>query len=331
MIFIGMFLKRLMNSFHLFRNFIKVIFQMMSAEIGPELPDIFDVLDYLEDRPVMLNALWEYLYDTAWMEVYLYSRLTEAERRLEEMEGRNARDGEPASQRSEINEEEAEGAPLPIDVDEAEDWPTEAELTPLPEDSWPAEAEWAPLPEDNEDDSEMPVAPVEESSAEVVEPAVTVRELVLRSRTISIPVPVVQPAPAAAVPEDFQPADVGNLPRQFRRKLAPPQADAYTVACIEGIPTIVCGICGRQFETIKGWRIHSSRMHKQDGFCSNCGHNLLLPSSFTAAQKCAAVELHVLEWCPRTRAAVMNERRVKRRRLDLVGREEDAQNLFVPD
>ncbi|VDM94204.1 unnamed protein product [Onchocerca ochengi] len=296
---------------------------MSEVEFGPELPDIFDVLDYLKDRPVMLRALWEYLNDSAeaclqyslkenntvtivpfQIEEYLCARLAEAERRLEEMEGQNARDGEPASQRPEINEEEAERAPLPTVDDEAEDWPAEAELTPLPEDNWPIEAEWAPLPEDNEDNSEMPVAPVEVSSAEVVEPAVTVRELVLRTRTINIPVPTVQSAPAVVVPEAFQPADVGNLPQQFCSKLAPPQADAYTVAYIDGIPTI--------------------------GFCSNCGHNLLLPSSFTAAQKCAAVELHILEWCPRTRAAVMNERRVKRRRLDLVGREEDAQNLFVP-
>uniref|UniRef100_A0A8R1XR69 C2H2-type domain-containing protein n=1 Tax=Onchocerca volvulus TaxID=6282 RepID=A0A8R1XR69_ONCVO len=287
---------------------------MLANEKGPALPDIFYVLEYLEDRPVILQALWEYLCETAETEEYLYARLKEAERRLEEIEGQNARDGEPASQRPEIDEDEAERAPLPVC-----------------EEDWPAEAEWAPLPEDDEDISKMPVAPMVESGAEVMEPAVTVRELVLRTRTISIPVPDVQTAPAAAVPEAFQPADVGNLPREFREKLAPPQADAYTVVCIEGIPTIVCGICDRQFETIKGWRIHTSRMHKQDGFCCSCGHNLLLPSSFTAAQRCAAVELHVLEWCPRTRAAVMNERRVKRRRLDLVGREEDAQNLFIPD
>uniref|UniRef100_A0A8R1XSV7 Uncharacterized protein n=1 Tax=Onchocerca volvulus TaxID=6282 RepID=A0A8R1XSV7_ONCVO len=167
---------------------------MSEVEFGPELPDIFDVLDYLKDRPMMLRALWEYLNDSAWIEEYLCARLAEAERRLEEMEGQNARDGEPASQRPEINEEEAERAPLPTVDDEAEDWPAEAELTPLPEDNWPIEAEWAPLPEDNEDNSEMPVAPVEESSAEVVEPAVTVRELVLRTRTINIPVPTVQSA-----------------------------------------------------------------------------------------------------------------------------------------
>ncbi|EJW70635.1 zinc finger protein [Wuchereria bancrofti] len=62
-------------------------------------------------------------------------------------------------------------------------------------------------------------------------------------------------------------------------------------------------------------------MHKQDGFCARCGHYLLLPPGFTAAQRTAAVELHALDWCPRACAAVIGERQVKRRRLDLVGRE----------
>uniref|UniRef100_A0AAF5Q6Z8 Uncharacterized protein n=1 Tax=Wuchereria bancrofti TaxID=6293 RepID=A0AAF5Q6Z8_WUCBA len=64
------------------------------------------------------------------------------------------------------------------------------------------------------------------------------------------------------------------------------------------------------------------------GFCARCGHYLLLPPGFTAAQRTAAVELHALDWCPRACAAVIGERQVKRRRLDLVGREED--HLFIP-
>ncbi|VDK84153.1 unnamed protein product [Litomosoides sigmodontis] len=71
-------------------------------------------------------------------------------------------------------------------------------------------------------------------------------------------------------------------------------------------------------------------MHKQDGFCARCGHNLLLPPGFTSAQKEAALELHDLEWCSRSCAAVINERRLKRHRLDLVGRERAAQRLLVP-
>uniref|UniRef100_A0A0R3RP72 C2H2-type domain-containing protein n=1 Tax=Elaeophora elaphi TaxID=1147741 RepID=A0A0R3RP72_9BILA len=45
---------------------------------------------------------------------------------------------------------------------------------------------------------------------------------------------------------------------------------------------IMCGFCYRQFETLKGWRIHTSKMHKQDvkpskqdfRFCARCSHYL---------------------------------------------------------
>ncbi|EFO15899.1 zinc finger protein [Loa loa] len=98
----------------------------------------------------------------------------------------------------------------------------------------------------------------------------------------------------------------------------------------EGNVSIVCGICDRQFDTLKGWRIHVSMKHKQEGFCARCGHYLLLPPEFTAAQKTAVVELHALDWCPRTCAAVINERQVMRRRFYLVGREKDAYHIFIP-
>uniref|UniRef100_A8P820 Zinc finger, C2H2 type family protein n=1 Tax=Brugia malayi TaxID=6279 RepID=A8P820_BRUMA len=109
-----------------------------------------------------------------------------------------------------------------------------------------------------------------------------------------------------------------------------PQVEPYTVVRAEGSVNIVCGICNRQFETLKGWRIHTSRMHKQDGFCARCGHYLLLPPSFTVVQKTAAMELHALDWCPRACATVMKKRQVKRHRLNLVGRKEDTHHLFVP-
>uniref|UniRef100_A0AAF5Q4C2 C2H2-type domain-containing protein n=1 Tax=Wuchereria bancrofti TaxID=6293 RepID=A0AAF5Q4C2_WUCBA len=301
---------------------------LAASEEGPAVPGIFDVLRYLEDEPVMLHALQGFMNMTQQRENLLLARLTEAEGRLAEYEGRNAQQevGEgwneeeeemeegPAPQEPEFNIEEAEWAPLPESDDEAE---------------WLAEAERAPLPdsEDNEESLEVPVAPVEASGDE--EPEEEVREIVLRSRTIRIAVPATNTTLAAAIPEAFHPADLGELPEQLRKELKMPQVEPYTVVRAKGDVNIVCGICDRQFETLKGWRIHTSRMHKQDGFCARCGHYLLLPPSFTAAQKTAAMELHALDWCPRACAAVMKERQVKRRRLNLVGREEDTHHLFA--
>ncbi|VDN86538.1 unnamed protein product, partial [Brugia pahangi] len=195
---------------------------------------------------------------------------------------------------SEFDEAEAESAPLPENDDDDDG------------ESWPYEAEWAPLPNDENEEPAVQVAPMEMSGTEEPE-----------NRTIEIPVLATQQVLAAATPEQYRPADLGDLPEQLRRELQVPQAVPYTVHQEGEINRIVCGICNRQFETLKGWRIHASRMHKQDGFCARCGHNLLLPPGFTAAQRKAAVELHALDWCPRACAAVMNERQVKRRRLDL--------------
>ncbi|VIO95565.1 Uncharacterized protein BM_BM17612 [Brugia malayi] len=210
---------------------------------NPEHRTISDVLVYLEREPVMLRALQEYMREREQIEDLLLTCLEDTERRSE-VEGQDGE--EPVPQEQAFYEEEAEWAPLPEtnDADEAENWPTEAE--------------WAPLPESDEE-TEAPVAP-----NAVAEPVESVRELVLRTRTINIPVLATHTSVAAA-PEEFHPADLGDLPEQLRRELLVPQAEPYTVVQANEERNIVCGICGRQFATLKGWRIHASRMHKQDG------------------------------------------------------------------
>ncbi|KAK6107675.1 hypothetical protein QQG55_29140 [Brugia pahangi] len=288
-----------------------------SAPMDQEIQVVFE---YLKREPEMYRILQRFLSRTVQFEQSLIERMVEAGWRLEELVGQSAHavmEEDPVPQEPEFNEEEAEWAPLPENEtgDEAENWPLEAEWTPLPED-------------EEEEEPEVPGVPMETS--DITEPVEAVRELVLRTRTIRIPVPATQEILAAAQPEEFHPADLEDLPEQLRMELEVPQVEPYTIAQGERNRNIVCGLCGRQFETLKGWRIHASKAHKQDGFCSRCGHNLLLPPEFTTAQRTAAVELHALDWCPRACAAVINERQVKRRRLDLVGREKDAHHLFIP-
>uniref|UniRef100_A0AAF5Q7Z5 C2H2-type domain-containing protein n=1 Tax=Wuchereria bancrofti TaxID=6293 RepID=A0AAF5Q7Z5_WUCBA len=222
-----------------------IIMSFSGAQI-PEHPDISDVLDYLQREPVMLRALQEYMREKEQVENLLLTRLEEAERRLE-VEGRSGE--EPAPQEPAFNVEEAEWAPLPETDDEAE--------------NWPSGAEWAPLLDDDSDEPEVPAAPMETSAD--AEPVESFRELVLRTRTIRIPVLATHASLVAAAPEEFHPADLGDLPEQLRRELLVPQAEPYTVVQTNEDSNIVCGICGRQFATLKGWRIHASRMHKQDG------------------------------------------------------------------
>ncbi|VDM14319.1 unnamed protein product [Wuchereria bancrofti] len=217
-----------------------------------ENQDLQAVFNFLRREPVMFQALQRFVVGTIQFERSLMNLLDEVQRKLDEMEGQNAHEEmeeSAVSQEPGFDEEEAERAPLPEtdDDDDAESWLHEAELAPLPSD------------EDEEPEPEVQPEPMDTSGTE--EPVESVRELVLRTRTIKIPVLATQEVLAA-----------------------------------------------RQFGTLKGWRIHASRMHKQDGFCARCGHNLLLPPGFTAAQITAAVELHALEWCPRACAAVISER-----------------------
>uniref|UniRef100_A8NZP1 Uncharacterized protein n=2 Tax=Brugia malayi TaxID=6279 RepID=A8NZP1_BRUMA len=315
------------------------------------------LFEYLKREPEMYRILQRFVSRTVQFEQSLIERMAEAGWRLEELVGQSAQpamEEDPVPQEPEFNEEEAEWAPLPENEnDEAENWPSEAEWTPLPE-------------EEEEEEPEVPGVPME-----IEEPVEAVRELVLRTRTIRIPVPAMQEAMAAAPSEKFEPADLKDLPEQLRRELIVPQAEPYTVAQEEGNKKIEeiqsyfdfvliksydfienfipynapkrlqnsISILEEQFvqqyfpyyfwfssvwpsaagslKTLKGWRIHASRTHKQDGFCARCGHYLLLPPEFTAAQRTAAMELHALDWCPRACAAVISERQVKRRRLDL--------------
>ncbi|VDN08492.1 unnamed protein product [Thelazia callipaeda] len=276
------------------------------ADEEAQIPGILTVLGYLESsNPLMHLALQKFIVETMEREEELLERLAFYEGAAEE-EGEAL---EPAPAELEIDEEEAAWAPLP---DEDGEWMLEEEH-----------------PEPAEESSAMPASPMEVD--EDAEPEQGVRELVLRNRTIIIPVPATPEAVGEEMaPEAFQVGIVEGLPEQFRQELREPENNAYEVVMDGNQSSIICGFCGRRFETLKGWRIHATRMHKQDGFCTACGHILTLPPTATAAQKQAAVELHISDWCPRARKSIVDERRVKRRRLELAGKDDLAQNIHIP-
>uniref|UniRef100_A0A915Q831 C2H2-type domain-containing protein n=1 Tax=Setaria digitata TaxID=48799 RepID=A0A915Q831_9BILA len=98
----------------------------------------------------------------------------------------------------------------------------------------------------------------------------------------------------AAESEAFQPANVQELPEQLRKELQAPQAEPCTIVRENEHISIVCGICSKQFRSVKEWRIHASGLRKEDG-------------RYTAEQRTAAVETNVLDWCPTVSAAVLRE------------------------
>ncbi|VDM99958.1 unnamed protein product [Thelazia callipaeda] len=91
-----------------------------------------------------------------------------------------------------------------------------------------------------------------------------------------------------------------------------------------------CGFCKHRFQTLKEWRIHAAKIHRRDGYCAACTYYLTLPHAFTTEQKQAAVEVHMLYCCPRAHESILDDRRVKRNRLELTETGEMAQHLHSP-
>ncbi|VDM99901.1 unnamed protein product [Thelazia callipaeda] len=103
--------------------------------------------------------------------------------------------------------------------------------------------------------------------------------------------------------------------RQLKRKLQEPTTNAHEVV-VDGAQTSI----SKLFRLLVILKM----------FCAACTYYLTLPLAFTTEQKQAAVEVHMLYCCPRAHESILDDRRVKRNRLELTETGEMAQHLHSP-
>ncbi|EFO14840.1 zinc finger protein [Loa loa] len=325
------------------------------CQIGPNLPNLADLKNFLrEEKPLYFHVLEEYLRNAAHLINNLTARLERSEHQAHENEGIEVPSVDlirrpsppPTWEQLELLREPLEHEREMERQREVEEWlvfqPLEEEqhehqevVEPVPalvhdEEEEGEMAEWRQVShEHNEGSADV----IPRASANVPErmEVETVREIVLRSRTIRIPI-VTQEGHETipAVPEAFHAPVVEGLPAQYQQLLVVPPIDPYTVnRNADGSMIIKCGMCPKEFRTLKGWRIHAAKLHRQNGFCQKCGHYVNMLHVRSDEEIAATMELHSLEWCPKATKAVMRERAAKRRRLELVGRNDEAERYYV--
>ncbi|VDN19503.1 unnamed protein product [Gongylonema pulchrum] len=62
--------------------------------------------------------------------------------------------------------------------------------------------------------------------------------------------------------------------------------------------------------------------HNSGRFCHRCGRFVRMPAGATDEVKKVRMDNHAEEWCPLASRKTVEERRAKRRRLDILGGEE---------
>ncbi|VIO93099.1 Uncharacterized protein BM_BM9136, partial [Brugia malayi] len=309
---------------------------------GPNLPTFADLKNHLRKEPLYFQVLEGYLRNTAKLIEDLRAKLDNETNEVPTADLRIRPSTPPSREQIETFHQSVE---IQCDLEREAENEDQIALHLLEQQQQALEQEEEPVlalvdahescEEVEEMAEERQVSHDEEgydavprTSAEIPErsEAEGICEIALRSRTIRIPQREAKPV----VPEAFHAPAVQGLPARYQQLLCIEKL--YVNDLNESSTNLFseCGICPKEFGTLKGWRIHASKVHKKNGFCQKCGHFVDMPHVRSDDEITAMMELHALEWCPRATKAVMNDRAIKRRRLELVGRNEEAEHYYIP-
>uniref|UniRef100_A0A915Q0K4 C2H2-type domain-containing protein n=1 Tax=Setaria digitata TaxID=48799 RepID=A0A915Q0K4_9BILA len=298
---------------------------------GPKLPTFADLKNYLRKEPLYNEVFEEYLRNTARIIEDLRRGLESSQRHAHDAQAvaipstdivRRASPPRSQEQLEMIEDEEEEQAPATVNRESVLDVDEMADCRRMPHEPFANEG------------AISDVVPEARLAVRMQRRIVRTREIVLRSRTVRVPIvnegwTVTEVAGAI---QPFNVPKVGSIPERHRQMLVAPKIDPYTIIRKDdGSIAVGCGLCAKEFSSLKGWRIHSAKAHVQNGFCQRCCHFVNMPPHVASNEEIRAImELHSMEWCPMATKTIINERAAKRRRLQLAGRSEEAQRYFIP-